>query len=197
MFLTRQPSSASIQQFLHESKILALSYEPVGIVSKVPAGYDVDEMAVVIGSGEAGFERAKAALMAWKHFDLDWARVCPEGAPIEIGTTVAVLVRHFGFWSLNGCRVLYFLGDRSHGSTFGFAYGTLANHAERGEEIFEVSLNRASQAVTYRIRAVSRPRAVLARLGYPATRMLQERFRRDSGEALRRAMQGGARSREG
>jgi len=112
--------------------------------------------------------------MAWKHFDLDWARICPEGAPIEIGTTVAVLVRHFGFWSLNGCRVLYFLGDRSHGSTFGFAYGTLANHAERGEEIFEVSLNRASQAVTYRIRAVSRPRAVLARLGYPATRMLQE-----------------------
>ena len=75
MFLTRQPSAASIQQFLHESKTLALSYEQVGIVSKVPAGYDVDEMAVVIGSGEAGFERAKAALMAWKHFDLDWARI--------------------------------------------------------------------------------------------------------------------------
>ncbi len=191
MFLIRQPSPASIQQFLLESKTLALSYAPIGIVSKVPAGYDVDDAAVVIGSGEAGFERAKAALMSWKHFDLGWASVYPAGAPIEIGTTVAVLVNHFGFWSLNGCRVLYLLGDRSHGSTFGFAYGTLTNHAEQGEEIFEVSLNRASQAVTYRIRAASRPRAALARLGYPATRMLQERFRRDSGEALRRAMQGG------
>jgi len=51
-------------------------------------------------------------------------------------------------WSLNGCRVLYFLDDRWHGSTFGFACGTVANHAEQGQEIFEVSLNRASQAVT-------------------------------------------------
>lgn len=191
MFLIRQPSPASIQQFLLESKTLALSYAPIGIVSKVPAGYDADDAAVVIGSGEAGFERAKAALTSWKHFDLGWAGVYPAGAPIEIGTNVAILVRHFGFWSLNGCRVLYLLGDRSHGSTFGFAYGTLTDHAEQGEEIFEVSLNRASQAVTYRIRAASRPRAALARLGYPATRMLQERFRRDSGEALRRAMQGG------
>ena len=190
MFLTRQPSAASIQQFLRESKTLSLSYAPIGIVSQVPAGYDADDSAVVIGSGEAGFERAKTALMRWKHFDLGWAGVHPAEASVELGSTVAVLVRHFGFWSLNGCRVLYFLGDRSHGPSFGFAYGTLTNHAEQGEEIFEVSLNQASQAVTYRIRAVSRPRAALARLGYPAARMLQERFRRDSGEALRRAMQG-------
>ena len=190
MFLTRQPSAASIQQFLRESKTLSLSYAPIGIVSQVPAGYDVDDSAVVIGSGEAGFERAKTALMRWKHFDLGWAGVHPAEASVELGSTVAVLARHFGFWSLNGCRVLYFLGDRSHGPSFGFAYGTLTNHAEQGEEIFEVSLNQASQAVTYRIRAVSRPRAALARLGYPAARMLQARFKRDSGEALRRAMQG-------
>lgn len=189
MFLTRQPSAAAIQQFLRESKTLSLSYAPVGIVSRIPAGYDADDSAVVIGSGEAGFERAKAALMSWRHFDLGWAGVHPADAPIALGSTVAVLVRHFGFWSLNGCRVLYFLGDRSHGLTFGFAYGTLTNHAEQGEEIFEVSLNQASQAVTYRIRAVSRPRAALARLGYPLVRMLQDRFRRESGEALRRAMQ--------
>jgi uncharacterized protein (UPF0548 family) len=189
MFLIRQPSAASIQQFLRESKTLSLSYAPIGIVSQIPAGYDADDSAVVIGSGEAGFERAKTALMSWKHFDLGWAGVHPAAAPVELGSTVAVLVRHFGFWSLNGCRVLYFVGDRSHGPAFGFAYGTLTNHAEQGEEIFEVSLNQASQAVMYRIRAASRPRAALARLGYPAVRMLQDRFRRESGEALRRAMQ--------
>ena len=191
MFLTRRPSADTIDRFLDESRKLELSYPRAGIASHPPPHYDIDEAAVVIGSGEAGFERAKAALMAWKPFDLSWAGIRPEGAPVEIGATVAVLAGHLGFWSLNGCRVLYFLGDRFHGLTFGFAYGTLRNHAEQGEEIFQVSLDQASQAVTYHIRAVSRPRATLARLGYPAVRLLQARFRRDSGEAMRRAMGSG------
>jgi uncharacterized protein (UPF0548 family) len=64
----------------------------------------------------------------------------------------------------------------------------LTNHAECGEEVFEVRLDPATGEVTYRIRAVSRPRAPLARLGYPLTRMLQARFRRDSAAAVRRAI---------
>jgi uncharacterized protein (UPF0548 family) len=188
MFLSHRPSPAVIGRFIEESQRLPLSYPQVGIASKAPPDYDADETSVVIGSGEAGFERARTAIASWKHFELGWAEVHPRGASIDIGTTVAVLVQHLGFWSLNGCRVVYGLGDRSRGSTFGFAYGTLPNHAEQGEEIFEVSLDHAAQTVTYRIRAASRPRAALARLGYPLTRSLQARFRRDSGEALRRAM---------
>jgi uncharacterized protein (UPF0548 family) len=102
---------------------------------------------------------------------------------------VAVAIRHVGFWSLNGCRVLYQTGDGGQ-QTFGFAYGTLTNHAESGEEIFEVHFDAGTGDVTYRIRAVSRPRAALARLGYPLTRMLQARFRRDSALAVRRAVAG-------
>ena len=188
MFLLNRPSEEFIDRFLEESRRLPLSYPQTGIASTTPRGYDVDETAVVIGSGRAGFERAKHALASWKHFDLGWASIRPGGASIDIGTTVAVLTRHYGFWSLNGCRVVYFLGDRSQGPTFGFAYGTLANHAERGEEIFEVTLDPAAQTVRYRIRAVSQPRAALARIGYPLVRSLQARFRQDSGEALRRAM---------
>lgn len=191
MFLLNRPSEGLIDRFLEESRRLSLSYPQTGIASTTPRGYDVDETTVVIGSGRAGFERAKAALASWKHFDLGWASIRPAGASIDIGTTVAVLVRHFGFWSLHGCRVVYLLGDRSHGPTFGFAYGTLANHAERGEEIFEVTLDPAAQTVRYRIRAVSQPRTPLARLGYPVARSLQTRFRQDSGEAFRRAMPGG------
>jgi uncharacterized protein (UPF0548 family) len=159
----------------------------VGIAKASPAGYDLDETILTIGHGEAAFERAKAALAEWKHFDFDWVAMSPRAASIEPGSVVAVLIRHLGFWSLNGCRVVYGLGDRLHGPRFGFAYGTLSNHAEEGEEIFEVSLRPDTYEVTYRIRAVSRPRAVLARLGYPIVRMLQARFRRDSGEAMRRA----------
>ena len=103
---------------------------------------------------------------------------------------MAVLIRHLGFWSLNGGRVVYGVGDRHRGNHFGLAYGTLTNHAEGGEELFEVSLNPDSGEVTYRIRAVSWPRVTLTRIGYPITRWLQARFRRDSAEAMRRATRG-------
>ena len=96
---------------------------------------------------------------------------------------MAVLVRHLGFWSLNGCRVVYKFGD-GDASQFGFAYGTLMNHAEMGEEIFEVSMAE-SEDVTYQIRAVSKPRAALTRIGYPYARISQSRFRRDSIAALK------------
>ena len=111
----------------------------------------------------------------------------PTHAPVETGTVVAVLVHHLGFWSLNGCRISYLL-DNDSDQAFGFAYGTLTNHAESGEEIFEVRCNATKQEVTYRIRAVSKPRAAFAVAGYPVTRLLQSRFRRDSIVAMKRAV---------
>jgi uncharacterized protein (UPF0548 family) len=191
MFLAKPPSRQAIERFAEESQRLPLSYDSVGLARGSPAGYDVDETFVTIGHGEATFERAKAALAAWKHFDLTWVEVSPPAASTEPGSVVAVLIRHLGLWSLNGCRVVYGLGDRSHGPTFGFAYGTLVNHVEQGEESFDVSLRQDTHAVVYHIRAVSRPRAILARLGYPVARVLQARFRRDSGEAMRRAVTDG------
>ncbi len=135
------------------------------------------------------FERAKVALTAWKHFELGWVEVFPALAGISPGTVVAVLVRHLGFWSMNGCRVVYSIaGDDPR--EFGFAYGTLPNHAECGEESFKVSLRPDTGEVSYVIRAASRPRALLARLGYPVTRSFQARFRRDSAAALARAIAG-------
>ena len=142
---------------------------------------------MTIGRGVEDYHRARAALAAWRQFEMDWVSLVPCSASTEPGTVVAVLVRHLGFWSLNGARVVYSIGDRHSGNQFGVAYGTLANHAERGEEIFEVSIDPDSGDVTYRIRAASWPRALLARIGYPITRLFQARFRRDSVAAMRRA----------
>jgi uncharacterized protein (UPF0548 family) len=50
-----------------------------------------------------------------------------------MGTTVAVLARHYGFLSLNPCRILYTIEDDG-----GFAYGMLPEHGERGEERFSL-----------------------------------------------------------
>ena len=70
-------------------------------------------------------------------------------APVAAGTVVAVLIRHLGFWSLNGCRVVYSVGGFDGEARFGFAYGTLTNHAESGEELFEVFLDPQTEDVMY------------------------------------------------
>lgn len=187
MFLACRPSAQQIEGFVAASRELPLSYSPIGLAGGNGAGFDVDEQTVIVGRGEQAFDRARRGLGAWRHFELGWVEVFPKDAPVTAGTAVAVLAKHAGVWSLNGCRVVYLIGSADT-PEFGYAYGTLMNHAESGEEIFKVSLHADTGDVAYSIRAVSRPRAALARLGYPVTRRFQARFRRDSARALQRAI---------
>ena len=191
MFLIRRPALAAIDRFLRDSQDLPLSYGPIGLVKDVPVDRRFDEQVVAVGRGADDFERARAALMAWKQFDIGWVDLFPRQAPVAIGTVVAVVIRHLGFWSMHGCRVLYQVDDGVASRRVGFAYGTLTNHAESGEELFEVFLDPATGVVHYRIRAVSWPQSTLARVGEPWVRVLQARFRRDSAAALVRAIRAG------
>ena len=188
MFLAQRPSAAALERFLEASRDRPLSYRPVGIVRKTPLKGRLDEQVVAIGHGDDDLQRARVALAAWKQFDLGWVEIFPKAAPVEVGTVVAVLVRHFGFWSLNGCRIVYLASSPQNEGHFGFAYGTLTNHAESGEELFEVFIDPRRGDVMYRIRAISWPQAMLARIGHPLARMLQSRFRNDSAAAMRRAI---------
>ena len=104
-----------------------------------------------------------------------------------MGATVAVLAKLFVLWSLNACRIVYVIDenvlamnadDSSSVKRFGFAYGTLRDHAERGEERFTIEW-QDDDSVWYDILAFSRPN-LLAKLGYPLTRRLQKKFARDS-----------------
>ena len=187
MFLITRPSPHAIERFILSSQGLPLSYGPVGMVRTATVGRGLDEEVVVIGHGNADFERARNALAAWKPFDIGWVERFPAHTRATEGTVVALLIRHFSFWSLNGCRVVYMVGDRDDPGRFGFANGTLTNHAEGGEELFEVFIDPQTDEVKYRIRAVSWPQVMLTRLGQPLVRMLQARFRRDSAEAMKRA----------
>ena len=138
----------------------------------------------MLGRGPEAFERAWAGLQAWCQFDFGWVHVFATAPPTGVGTNLAVLIRHLGFWSLNGGRILYTLEDDARVHRRGYAYGTLTNHAERGEEIFELAMDRATHEVSYTIHAVSRPRSAIAWCGYPVARSLQHRFRRDSAAAM-------------
>jgi uncharacterized protein (UPF0548 family) len=117
-------------------------------------------------------------------FDFDWVDIFSKSTPIETGETVAILILHFGFYSLNPARIVYTMDEPNR---LGFAYGTLEDHGESGEERFMVERD-ANGDVFYDLMAFSRPNHLLAKLGYPVVRMLQKRFANDSKQAMFRAV---------
>ena len=187
MFSLRKPSEASIRHFISLQENLPFSYENVGASREgaAPRGYAVDRYRVKLGEGSEAYARAVEALREWRQFDLGWVRLLPSRSPIEVDTTVGVLARHYGFWSLNTARIVYLVEESGEVERFGFGYGTLPGHAERGEERFGVEWNRRLDgSVYYDVFAFSRPKHPLAWPGYPFARLLQKRFRRDSMRAM-------------
>lgn len=150
-------------------------------------GYTVDHNRVKLGDGEEVFGRAVEALFGWKMFDVGWVRLLPRNAPVEAGTMVGVLARHYGFWSVNFCRVVYEVEEDGAVHRRGFAYGTLPEHGESGEERFTVEWRRDDNSVFYDLYAFSRPNHPLTRLGRLFARRLQRRFARDSLQAMVKA----------
>jgi uncharacterized protein (UPF0548 family) len=189
MFSLSKPSADIIHAFLAAQKDQQFSYDHVGASRKtVPDGYVVDHNRVQLGVGRAVFERATGALRQWKMFEMDWLELGWPNIPIVAGSTVAVVVHHLGFWSLNACRIVYTIEERGTIETYGFAYGTLSDHAEMGEERFTVEFHANDETVWYDICAFSRPRP-FARIAYPFTRSLQKRFASDSKKAMQRAVE--------
>ena len=121
-------------------------------------------------------------------FNLNWITLHWPSTPIRAGENVAVLARYSGVFWLNACRIVYVVEQAEPVRRFGFAYGTLEDHAESGEERFTVEWNRETDEVWYDLLAFSRPNQVLVRLGYPLARRLQKRFAADSKEAMVRAV---------
>jgi uncharacterized protein (UPF0548 family) len=112
-------------------------------------------------------------------------RLCFPDTPIEVGENVAPVARHLGFYSLNACRIVYVIDEPNR---FGFAYGTLTEHAEIGEERFTVEFDPDTGVVWYDVFAFSRPGGIFVKLGYPYARYRQKAFSRGSKEAMLRAI---------
>ena len=188
MFQLTKPSRREINAFIAESLESDLSYRYNGAtqIEVVPGGYVGDHNQIQLGTGPEDWEKAKQAIRKWKMFEMPWVEICWPETPIQIGSTVAILVSHFGFYSLNAARIVYVIDEPFR---FGFAYGTLADHGESGEERFMATMDRETSEVWYDLYAFSRPNHILSKLGYPLTRILQKRFAADSKAAMLRAME--------
>ena len=177
MFTTREPGEREIAEFIASQRELPFTYSEVGATNTMPpAGYNLDHNRVQLGNGEAVYRHAVEALKQWQQFDLGWVTIVPRGVLVEVGAIVAVKARAFGTWSLNTCRVVYVIDEPRR---FGFAYGTLPDHVERGEERFLIEW-LADDSVWYDILAFSRPQPPLVKLSSPLARRLQKQFARDS-----------------
>jgi uncharacterized protein (UPF0548 family) len=185
VFSLTAPSDSDIRRFISKVKDTGFSYLEVGAsATTAPAGYNVDHNRVRLGRGDGTWQRAVEAIRAWRMFSMPWVSLHWPSAPIQVGTDVAVSIHHFGFYSLNACRIVYVVDEEGPIERFGFAYGTLGEHAESGEERFTVEWNREDDSVWYDILAFSRPRQMLAKLGYPLSRLLQKKFAKGSKLAM-------------
>lgn len=187
MFLFTKPSEETICDFLTRQGTSRFSYAPVGSSERSEGahGYVTDHNRILLGHGEEAWKRARKAIDTWQPFHFDWVQLCWPDAAIAQGTNVGVLIKHFGFWSLNAARIAYVFDESSNAmKRYGFAYGTLLEHAEAGEERFSVEWHNQDNSVWYDLFAFSQPRALIARLGNPLVRWQQARFRKASKAAM-------------
>lgn len=190
MIVRNEPDTAVLREFLAAQAGASFSYPAVGATQgDFPRGFYRDERRWVVGHGPEEFAAACAALRRWEMIPAPWARVFPAEVPPAEGRAFAVVIRVAGVHWLNAVRVVYVAEESGPLRRFGFAYGTLEDHAERGEERFMVEL-AADGTVWYDVSAFSKPRAWQARLALPWVRLLQRRFAHESRRALVDAIAG-------
>jgi len=154
------------------TKAFHLTYEEVGATraGSLPKGYTHVHRDVSLGTGPEVFERAVTALFDWRmHQEAGLTVVSSDGKPAP--GIVVVLRAGWGPVHLTiPCRVVYTVDEPDRR---GFAYGTLPGHPEKGEEAFMV-VKTDTGDVRVQIHAFSRPASLLARLGGPFSRMIQQ-----------------------
>ena len=117
----------------------------------------------------------------------DGCRLLTEFPSLSPGELVAVEAHTALLWSISFNRIVEIVDTPTR---FGFMYTTTAFHVEEGQERFVVEFDMQSDSVHYLIEAVSRPRHILARIGYPFSRAMQHRFAKDSHARMRSCLLG-------
>jgi uncharacterized protein (UPF0548 family) len=171
-----RPDEPHLEEMLRRCSNLDLSYEYVGATARggqVP-GYRQERRAVAVGVGSASWASAREAVEQWRAHQGAGARLTPAQPRLVAGSTLLVSIRIGPLTVVAPCRIVYVTDESDR---FGFAYGTLPGHPERGEESFHVR-READGRVLFEITAFSRPADALARLGAPLARALQVRTTR-------------------
>jgi uncharacterized protein (UPF0548 family) len=156
---------------LERARTDSLTYAPVGVSlgDVAPSGLKRRHWTTFL-SGSNAFSRAVEALRAWEMHRGAGLYIAADG-PITVGTNVAFRAS-LPIGSVDGtCRIVVVVDEPNR---YGFAYGTLSVHPERGEESFIVRRDDDGN-VRLDIVGVSRPALPLARLAGPLAQHIQDR----------------------
>lgn len=156
---------------LSDLAALPFTYGEVGATAgPLPPGYHHLYKTAVIGTSRQRFEDAAAAGMRWGMLrgasGRLKVRVTASSEVAQVGSEVIV-----GIGPIQApCRVVYVVDEPDRR---GFAYGSLAGHAESGEELFAVRYDPARDEVLAEVTAFSRHATWWSRLGSPVTSLVQ------------------------
>ena len=175
------PTDAQLGVVLDAQARESLTYREVGATrgDDLPSGYTHDHYSVPLGHGV--FETAKLGLREWCAHIGAGVSIYPPAPPIHPDVNVVLSFRTGPLSAIAACRIVYVCDDPDR---FGFAYGTLPEHPETGEEAFVIERDAAG-GVSFVITAFSRPASAITRLAKPLARVVQQRVTCQYLEALR------------
>jgi uncharacterized protein (UPF0548 family) len=181
VFSFARPDATRLRLVLDAQARAPLTYPESGGTqwTELPAGYTHDRYRIPLGNRV--FEIAKRGIREWRAHVDSGVVVFPADAAIEPDTNVVLGMRVGPLYAIAACRIVYVCDEVDR---FGFAYGTLPEHPESGEEAFIVDQDAAGQ-VSFTITAFSRPASALTRLAGPIARGLQQRATKGYLDALR------------
>jgi len=184
VLLLGRPTAPRLDELLGAASSAGLTYAEVGATREavLPGGYHHGEHVEVVGRGKHAFDRAADGLRRWQSHAGLRAAVHPPDAVLHPGNTVLVLLGAGPVHVIAPCRIVYVVDEPDR---FGFGYGTLPGHPERGEESF-VAERDESDAVRLSLRVFSRPDQFLVRLAGPVGTTVQNLALRAYGRGLRR-----------
>ena len=182
-----QPDELLITRTMQASRDQQLTYSDLlaTVDSVTPAGFSPNHWKSRIGTGEQAFQQACNAINDLAMLQLGWLRVVAADGTPQVGRQIATLARSAGVWSLNVARIVAVDNDTEH--RYGFCYGTLPEYPVCGEERFTVAYDPGTREVSFEVFSVSRPTALLARIGWPLIRRTQRQFCKDAAQAMRQA----------
>ena len=166
-----------------------VTYPEVGATrdaTALPPGYLHDVYSLQVGDGDRAFQRAKDALRLWQAHRHVGATLTPNNPPLVTGAIVVVTFHLGPVRVVAPCRIVYVTDEADR---FGFAYGTLPGHTERGEEAFRVRRG-ADGVVTFDVVAFSLPADWMARIGSPVARAVQRRVAKGYLDGVRQYVAG-------
>ena len=181
------PADKRVNTLIASYATFPLSYPHEGMTKTMevpPKGYRRDDYQIRLGEGEACFHEARNLIEGWGMFSLPWVKLHHGEKGQRIGQDVVVCFHLLSTWWTSPCRVIYVVNEARR---YGFAYGTLPPHVEKGEELFEV-VWKADDSVWYHIKAISRPGWWGVWMVYPWSRRLQRRFGRQSCQRMKESI---------